>query len=146
MIDNDDEEFIRKHLFKDSTFEAFTPAQRERLHVGLNWPYQAKERRLITLVALRKEGGTHWGINVKGLQYVLTLLREKRISGGYVVLTDNYQTIVSMTPVADVWEKLKNVSPRPGKFGDFWWVTEAFDPAEPELRPMRRYVSDDELF
>jgi hypothetical protein len=92
------------------------------------------------VVAMRSRG-VDFALNLDALDYVCKAEAEGRIKEGYVVLAvkenGGAPGYVAHARANEVAERLRNVTPRDGKWGKYYWLTSALQPEgvnnEPEF-------------
>lgn len=82
------------------------------------------------VVAVQGRGGEDFALGVAGLEYVIKAEEEDRIKQGYVVLakqnSGNSLEYLASERATEVAERLRNVTPREGKWGLYHWITRWF--------------------
>jgi hypothetical protein len=83
-------------------------------------------------VALQSE--TDFALGKAGLDYVVKAKAEGRIDEGYVLLLrkhGNQIEYVDSAPVEVAAKVVSEMSPRSGKWGEFWWLPPGIDEEVP---------------
>jgi hypothetical protein len=111
-----------------------------------SWSKQCYPNRLYgdgeigAVVAVRGRGDD-FALGVAGLTYIVKAEAEGRIKEGFVVLAKqnggNVLEYIGAELASEVAERLRNVTPREGKWGPYHWITTSFNTAGvPEADPV----------
>lgn len=86
----------------------------------------------IGAVVVVRGRGHDFALSIAGLDYVVAAETEGRVKEGYVVLAQpnggGTPEFIAAERATAVQERLKNVSPSNGKWGEYHWITETFQP------------------
>jgi hypothetical protein len=72
------------------------------------------------LAAYQSDRYTKFAIGEKGLNYLLTALKEERITTGDVVTVNLNDELIARKSVSEVVASVKNIPPKNGPYGRYW--------------------------
>jgi hypothetical protein len=86
------------------------------------------------VVVVRRGGrGEDFALNTAGLNYVIKAEADGRLKEAYVVLAvqngDDQPQVVASERATVVAERLGNIPPLKGRFGQYWWINQNFIPS-----------------
>jgi hypothetical protein len=92
------------------------------------------EQKIGAVVVVRRgERGKDFALNTTGLAYVIRAEADGRLKEGHVVLAvqngDDQPQVVASARATAVAERLRDVPPQDGQFGQYWWINKDFMPA-----------------
>jgi hypothetical protein len=89
-------------------------------------------KKKIGAIAVVRGRGNDFALSVAGLNYVAEAEAEGRVKEGYVVLAQlnggATPEFIAAERVTKVAERLRDVTPSNGKWGEYHWITETFQP------------------
>jgi len=84
----------------------------------------------IAYVVLHASARGDFALNQAVFNFLSAALSAGEIAGCYIVVADRKGLKpVRQIAIGELAERLKNVSPMEGQYGDFWWVNEQLRPA-----------------
>jgi hypothetical protein len=122
---NYDDDDIPPFDFDDRAWRRFPQRTHDELKLVTNDLYYHSDAKVGALVA---KGGKYpeIAVSTKGLDYLCAAVqRGDKIASGVVVLARRDEVgrpfVVKEMAVADVKEAVKNIAPRNGQYGFYWW-------------------------
>ena len=106
--------------FSDARWHRFSQQRTQNLGVAPNELWSHAEAKLGALV-VRESKYPEFAVSKTGLEYLQTVVRDGKITDGFVVLARWNDEILAMKSVAEVAAALVKVPPRTGRLGPYWW-------------------------
>jgi hypothetical protein len=124
-------------LFRpEEGWRAFTPQQLKELRIWPNGMQHNTSTGEGVLFVQQSLTWSEYALSAAGLAYLLTALKELRITTGYVVLINREGEEVARKPVSEVAALVENIPPRNGPYGPYWWLNAdltPFDASKPSF-------------
>jgi hypothetical protein len=123
-------------LFRpEDGWRAFTPQQLKELGIWPNKLYYNVNTGESVLVVQQSPTWSEYALSQAGLIYLLTALKEGRLTRGYVVLTNRDHEEVARKPVSEVATLVENLPPRKDELGPYWWLNADLTPFDASKAP-----------
>jgi hypothetical protein len=73
----------------------------------------------------------HFSLSYKLLTEAIEAEKAGKIIQAYVRLCDHQGNMIAQNTAQNVWRILQHVRPARGRYGDYWWINERFEPQDP---------------
>jgi len=116
-------------VFTDQSWKVYSREDREGICES-GWIYVTNkpEGKFAAFIAQRQSADKDFAVNSRSFEHVLLGDRESRLAAGFVVLTEDFRTVLNRAHVEEVAAKLRGASPRFGRWGAYFWIDKDFHP------------------
>jgi hypothetical protein len=110
------------------------------------WPNQLWHNVISKEGAVVVQQSNQWGdyaLSRAGFKTIRDALAADKLSAGFVVLQNREHEQVACKSIDEMEELLRNIAPRTGRLGDFWWLRSDASPADSMIGS--RELADEEI-